>query len=57
LLLEPGGGVEGTNEKGKLGGGFCARTLAGGGPQSNVADAGEGELSTSGFFNDQADLA
>jgi hypothetical protein len=49
--------VEGTNEKGKLGGGFCARTLAGGGPQSNVADAGEGELSTSGFFNDQADLA
>jgi len=57
LLLEPGGGVEGNNEKGKLGGGFCTPTLTGGGPQSNVAGAGEGELSQSGFFDDQADLA
>lgn len=56
-LLEFGGDVEGTNEKGKLGGGFCVRTLAGGGPQSNGAGPGEGVLSPSGFFDDQADLA
>lgn len=49
--------MDGTNEKGKLGGSFCVRTLAGGGPQSNVVGAGEGELSPSGFFDDQADLA
>lgn len=49
--------MEGTNEKGKLGGGFCVRTLAGGGPQSNVAGPGEGVLSPSGFFDDQTDLA
>jgi len=57
LLLEPGGGVEGNNEKGKLTGDFCPPRLTGGGPQSNVAGAGEGELSPSGFFDDQADLA
>ena len=56
-LLELGSDVEGTNEKGKLGGGCCVRTLAGGGPQSNVAGPGDGVLSPSGFFNDQADLA
>lgn len=55
--MEPGGGVEGNNEKGKPGGGFCPPALAGGGPQSNVAGAGEGELSPSGFFDDQTDLA
>jgi hypothetical protein len=49
--------VEGTNEKGKLESGFCPPALAGGGPQSNVVGAGEGELSLSGFFDDQADLA
>lgn len=53
LLLEPGD-VEGTSEKGKLVG---VRTLAGGRPQLNVAGAGEGELSPSGFFVDQADFA
>lgn len=57
LLLEPGGGVEGNNEKGKLGDGFCPLTVGSGGPQSNVASAGEGELSASGFFDDQADFA
>lgn len=57
LSLEPDGGVEGTNEKGKLWGDFCVRMLVGGGPQSNVAGAGEGELSPSGFLVDQADLA
>lgn len=49
--------MEGNNEKGKLGGGFCPLTLAGGGPQLNVGGAGEGELSDSGFFDDQADFA
>lgn len=49
--------MEGTNEKGKLGGGFCPQTLAGGKPQSNAVGAREGELSPSGFFDDQADLA
>lgn len=49
--------MEGNNEKGKLGGGFCPPRLTGGGPQSNVAGAGEGEPSPSGFFDDQADLA
>ena len=57
LLLEPGGGVEGNSEKGKLGGCFCPLTLGGGGPQSNVASAWEGALSPSGFFDDQADFA
>lgn len=57
LLVEPGGGVEGNNEKGKLGGGFCTLAPSGGGPQSNVAGAGGGKLSPSGFFDDQADLA
>lgn len=49
--------MEGNNEKGKLESGFCPPALAGGGPQSNVEGAGEGELSPSGFFDDQADLA
>ena len=49
--------MEGNNEKGKLESGFCTPALAGGGPQLNVAGAGEGELSLSGFFDDQADLA
>ena len=49
--------MEGNNEKGKLGGGFCPPRLTGGGPQSNVAGAKEGEPSPSGFFDDQADLA
>ena len=49
--------MEGNNEKGKLGGGFCPPRLTGGGPQSNVAGAGEGEPSPSSFFDDQADLA
>jgi hypothetical protein len=31
--------------------------LAGGGPQSKAAGTGESELSPSGFFDDQADLA
>jgi len=55
--LEPGGGAEGNNEKGKVGTGFCPPAFTGGGPQSNAAGAGEGEPSPSGFFNDQADLA
>ena len=50
--------MEGNNEKGKLGSAFCPPAFTGGGPQSNVAGAGEGvELSPSGFFDDQADLA
>lgn len=57
LSLESGGGVGGTNEKGKLRSGFCPPTFVGGGPQSNVVGAGEGELSLSGFFDDQTDLA
>ena len=57
LLLEPGGGVEGNNEKGKVGSGFCPPALPGGVPQSNATGAGEGEPSPSGFFDDQADLA
>ena len=57
LLLEPGGGVEGNNEKGRPGAGFCPLTLGGGGPQSNATGAGEGELSPSSFFDDQTDLA
>jgi len=56
-LLEPGGGVEGNNEKGNVAGGICPPRLAGGGPQSNVAGAGDGEPSPSSFFDDQADLA
>ena len=44
-------------EKGKLVSVFCTPTLGGGGPQLNVAGAGEGELSPSGFFDDHADLA
>jgi len=49
--------VEGNNEKGKLGSDFCPLMFPGGGPQSNVAGAGRGELSPSGFLDDQADLA
>ena len=49
--------MEGNSEKGKLGGGFCPLVVAGGGPQLNDTGAGEGELSPSGFFDDQADLA
>ena len=57
LSLEPGGGVGSDREKGKLVSVFCPPTLGGGGPQLNVAGAGEGELSPSGFFDDHADLA
>lgn len=57
MVLEPGGGVEGNSEKGKLESGFCTPALAGGGPQLNVVGAGEGKISLSGFFDDQADLA
>ena len=56
-MLEPGGGIEGISEKGKLLDGFCVEIPVGGGPQSNTAGAGEGELSPSSFFDDQTDLA
>lgn len=49
--------MEGNNENGRLWSGLCPMTFAGGGPKSNVAGAGEGELSPSCFFDDQADLA